>query len=105
MGTIAIEIAGPNTEALFLHSIGSADGRFADGLMRQLVNAVPHVGGEPDTQAFDFMLAVVSAVEPRDEIEAMITSQMAPSICRQRPLPAASITLKPTSKGTARSGL
>jgi len=79
VATFAIEVAGsePDTMALFMHSIATVDSRFADGLLRQLMNATPRVEGELDTQAFDLMLSVVSAVEPRDEIEAMLATHMA----------------------------
>ena len=55
--------------ALMLDAFGTTDQRFFDGLSSQLIR----VGG----QNFNFMLSVVSGIEPRDQIEAMLAAQMA----------------------------
>ena len=52
-----------------LDAFGTTDERFMNGLFKQLATA----GG----QEFDFMLSVVTALEPRDEIESMLAAQMA----------------------------
>jgi hypothetical protein len=58
-----------------MRAIGTADLDFFDGLMLQLINASKGQGS-PE-QAVNFMLAVIKGVEPRDQIEAMLASQMA----------------------------
>ena len=55
--------------ALMLDAFGTTDQRFFDSLSSQLIR----VGG----QNFNFMLSVVSGIEPRDQIEAMLAAQMA----------------------------
>jgi hypothetical protein len=58
-----------------MRAIGTADLDFFDGLMLQLVNASK--GGGPPEKAVNFMLAVIKGIEPRDQTEAMLASQMA----------------------------
>jgi hypothetical protein len=58
-----------------MQAIGTADLDFYDGLMLQLVNASK--GGGPPEKAVNFMLAVIKGIEPRDQTEAMLASQMA----------------------------
>jgi hypothetical protein len=46
------------------------------GLLTQLANASSK-GGEADESGLNFMLSVIKAIEPKDEVETMIAAQMA----------------------------
>ncbi len=61
---------------LLAEAIGTTDGDFLNGLLRQLVNAGSQ-GGEVDEAGLNFMLAVVKDVKPKDQLEAMLAAQMA----------------------------
>ncbi len=61
---------------LFMDSIGTTSPDFWKGLVSQLVNVGSH-GQEPDEDGINFMLAMVQGVEPRDQTEAMLATQMA----------------------------
>jgi hypothetical protein len=61
---------------LLMAALGTTDVTFAHGLIGQLANAGSQ-GRKVDPDGLNFMLAVVKGVEPRDEIEAMLASQMA----------------------------
>jgi hypothetical protein len=61
---------------LVMQALGSADADFCDGLIGELVNA-NKLGKKPDECGLNYMLAVVKAVAPKDEIEAMLAAQMA----------------------------
>ena len=61
---------------LLLKAVGSTDGDFLGGLTKQLVNAGSQ-GPKVDEHGINFMLAVIKGVEPRDQIEAMLATQMA----------------------------
>jgi hypothetical protein len=64
-----------NYQAL-LKAIGSTDGDFLEGFVKQLVN-VGSQGSVADESGANFMLAVVKGIEPRDQVEAMLAAQMA----------------------------
>ena len=69
-GRIQIEMTDYDLgEALMLDSLGSIDSRFMEGLIIQLANV--------SADKFDFMLSVVTGIEPKDQIEAMLAAQMA----------------------------
>jgi hypothetical protein len=59
-----------------LKAIGTTDGDFLEGLLKQLVN-VGSQGSVVDESGANFMLAVIKGIEPRDQIEAMLAAQMA----------------------------
>src|ERR1700722_2133798 len=59
-----------------LKAIGSTDGDFLEGFVKQLVN-VGSQGSVADESGANLMLAVVKGIEPRDQIEAMLGAQMA----------------------------
>jgi hypothetical protein len=59
-----------------LKAIGTTDGDFLEGFIKQLVD-VGSQGSVVDESGANFMLAVVEGVEPRDQIEAMLAAQMA----------------------------
>lgn len=63
-------------QALVMESIATADIHFYDGLMSQLANAGSQ-GRQADPRGINFMLSVVKGIEPRDQVEAMLASQMA----------------------------
>jgi hypothetical protein len=58
-----------------MKALGTTDLDFFDGLIGQLVNASSEKGASE--KGTNFMLAVVKGLEPRDQIEAMLASQMA----------------------------
>jgi hypothetical protein len=60
---------------LLMDAFGSADGDFATGLVRQLAKASRH-GEEVDESELNFMLAVIKGVAPKDQLEAMLATQM-----------------------------
>jgi hypothetical protein len=61
---------------LMMQAIGTQSVEFLQPFMSQLVNAGSK-GPEADAASSNFMLAVVKAIEPKDEIEAMLAAQMA----------------------------
>ena len=70
-GTLKIE--SNDTElarALTLNALGTTDDRFADGLLFQILNACGQDG-------FRFVVPVISGLEPKDQMEAMLAAQMA----------------------------
>lgn len=62
--------------ALLSAALGTTDPYFLNGMIQQLVN-VGTQGRTPQETPINFLLSVVKAVEPRDEIEAMLAAQMA----------------------------
>lgn len=63
-------------DALLMNAVGTTDAAFLSSLMSQLVNAGTQ-GKNFDGTGPNFMLSVVKAIKPRDEIEAMLAAQMA----------------------------
>ncbi len=61
---------------LLLHALGNTDSDFLKGLLTQLASASSK-GTEADETVLNFMLSVVKAIEPKDEVETMIAAQMA----------------------------
>ncbi|MCJ2032735.1 hypothetical protein [Methylobacterium sp. J-068] len=59
-----------------MNALGTASLPFMNGLLSQIANMASH-GSEPDEAGINFVLSVVDGIEPRDEIEAMLASQMA----------------------------
>jgi hypothetical protein len=62
--------------ALLMEALGTADQDFLNGLIGQLGNASSN-GRQVDEQGLNFMLSVVKSIQPRDQLEAMLASQMA----------------------------
>jgi len=62
--------------ALVLDAIGSDQAEFLDGLLLHMANATA-MGGKIQPDAAAFMLSVVKGLEPRDQVEAMLASQIA----------------------------
>ena len=63
-------------DLLLMRALGTTDPDFLYGLLGQLANAGTQ-GREVDGRGLNFMLSVVKGVEPKDQVEAMLASQMA----------------------------
>jgi hypothetical protein len=59
-----------------MKALGSADMDFVIGLLGQIANAGSQ-GRECDPVGTNFMISVIKGIQPRDQIEAMLASQMA----------------------------
>lgn len=62
--------------ALFMESVGTSNPDFAQGLIRQIVNTGSQ-GKDVDEEGSNFVLSVIAGIEPRDQVEAMLATQMA----------------------------
>jgi hypothetical protein len=62
--------------ALLMEALGTVSVDFMQGLLSQLANAGSR-GQQIDEGALNFMLSVVQGVKPKDQLEAMLTAQMA----------------------------
>lgn len=60
---------------LVMAAVGTASGEFYDGLLRQIAGLGSH-SNRIDEKASNFVLSVVQAVKPQDELEAMLAAQM-----------------------------
>ena len=56
--------------------LGTADIDFLIGFLGQIGNAASQ-GGELETVGVNFMISVIKGIQPRDQVEAMLASQMA----------------------------
>jgi hypothetical protein len=61
---------------LLMVALGTSNHDFLNGLVTQLCNAGIK-GREVDIDAVNFMLSMVTGMEPKDQIEAMLAAQMA----------------------------
>jgi hypothetical protein len=61
---------------LLMEAVGTDDMDFLNGLLGQLANAGSQ-GRQFDEGALNFMLSVVKAAQPKDQLEAMLAAQMA----------------------------
>ena len=61
---------------LLMEAIGTTDLDFTLGLIGQLANAGSK-DGEVDVGRVNFMLSIIEATKPRDQVEAMLAAQMA----------------------------
>jgi hypothetical protein len=59
-----------------MEALGAVDLDFLIGLLGQVSNAGSH-GHELDPVGINFMLSVIKGIQPRDQVEAMLASQMA----------------------------
>ena len=59
-----------------MEAIGTGSFEVLDGLLSQLANAGSQ-GPKPDERGINFMLSVVEGIAPKDEVEAMLATQMA----------------------------
>ena len=63
-------------QLLLMEAFGTADPDFADGLISDLIN-VGSSGREVNLRGTNFALAIVKGIQPKDEVEAMLATQMA----------------------------
>ena len=78
-GTTRVALDHPDPvlgSVLLTQALGSTSFDFSDGLLTQLASAGSK-GPAADERGINFMLAVVTGLEPRDEVEAMLAAQMA----------------------------
>jgi hypothetical protein len=61
---------------LLMEALGTTDPDFLDGILCQIANAGSQ-GGKIDERRLNFMLSVVKGVKPRDQVEALLATQMA----------------------------
>jgi len=61
---------------LLMNAVGTTDTEFLCGLLSQIANAAKHEE-KPNVLGTNFMLSVVKGIEPQDEVEAMLATQMA----------------------------
>ena len=61
---------------LLMDALGTADSEFFDGLLRQAIN-IGTQGADTDSRGANYVLSVVKSIAPKDEIEAMLATQMA----------------------------
>ena len=63
-------------QALLMEALGTKDISFYDVLISQLAD-VGRQGRSADERGLNFMLSVIKGVQPRDEVETMLATQMA----------------------------
>ena len=61
---------------LLMSALGTTSNAFTAGMLTQLA-AASAKDGETEPRSLNFMLSVINSVEPKDELEAMLASQMA----------------------------
>jgi hypothetical protein len=61
--------------SLLAEALGTANCDFLKGLLKQLANAGSQ-GRRIDDEGLNFLLAVVTGVKPRDQLEAILAAQM-----------------------------
>jgi len=64
-------------ETLLMDALGTADPDFAKGIKRQLYDASRLCSRDVDVGTLNFMLSVIKDIGPRDQLEAMLATQMA----------------------------
>jgi hypothetical protein len=62
--------------ALLTEALGTADLDFVNGLLGQLANAGSQ-GNQADEGGINFLLSIVKSAKPKDQLEAMLATQMA----------------------------
>jgi hypothetical protein len=63
-------------QVVLMAALGTTDRDFFGGVVRQLGDT-SSPGGKVDERALNFMLSVVKGIKPRDQVEAMLATQMA----------------------------
>ena len=58
-----------------IEAFGTSDLDFVDGIIGQLANAGTQ-GPKADERGINFMLSIVKGVEPKDQVETMLATQM-----------------------------
>jgi hypothetical protein len=75
--SVSSEAAKPEIKyASTMKALGAADIDFLIGLLGQIANAGSQ-GRKLDPMGTDFTISVIKGIQPRDQIEAMLASQMA----------------------------
>src|SRR3974390_419389 len=76
LGEIAVDHVEPRLAwTVLTQALGSTDTNFASVVASQLASAVGR--DLPLTEGLNFMLAVVKAIEPKNELESLLATQMA----------------------------
>jgi len=65
---------------LLMEGLGTTSVPFALKIQNQLIDALS-IGKKPDQEAINFGLAVIASIKPRDELETMLSAQMAAIHC------------------------
>ncbi|WP_202332678.1 hypothetical protein [Mesorhizobium sp. L-8-3] len=63
--------------ALLRESLATADSIFTAGIVNQIGNIGIQGGADPDAQGLNFAMSLVTGIEPQDQIETMLATQMA----------------------------
>jgi hypothetical protein len=74
-----LEVSHPDPQVgkiLLARGLGTSRGVFADGLLSQLAIASMH-NGKISEQVFNYLIAFVVSMKPRDEMEAALATEMA----------------------------
>jgi len=66
----------PTGFSLLMEAVGTTNRDFMAGILRQLANAATK-GPEADVEGLNFMLSMITDIEPKDQMEAMLAAQMA----------------------------
>lgn len=66
----------PTGFSLLMEAVGTTNGNFMSCFLSQLTNAGTK-GPDPDPESTNFMLSVITGIEPKDQMEAMLAAQMA----------------------------
>lgn len=61
---------------LLMDAMGTTNLNFLNGIVSELINASTK-GKDPDVEKLNYMLSIVTGIEPRDQMEAMLAAQMA----------------------------
>lgn len=67
---------GPTSVALLSQALGTTNGEFITGILRQLSEVVPQKGSRFEEDV-NFLLSAISGMKPNDQLEAMLITQMA----------------------------
>ena len=67
----------PFGRLLLMNAVGTADLHFFNGLLAQAINVGTQGATNTDSHGANFVLSVVKSIAPKDEIEAMLATQMA----------------------------
>lgn len=81
-GTVKAEMGSPHDNhkgwsVRLMDALGSRSSEFANVEIERMMAALVPLGGAPTEAQLNAVLAVVNGVQPRDEVEAMLASQMA----------------------------
>jgi hypothetical protein len=66
----------PVAAALMAYTLGTGDGAFCDGMLKQLVNVAGR-GNTLEAEDLNFVVSMVRGIAPKDPTEALLATQMA----------------------------